>query len=160
MTPLSYARTFIGLKEVIGPLSNPKILAMLRLDDKWPKDDETAWCSAFAKQVAHDCEYERSHSLAARSWLAVGVPVTREEAIPGETVVILKRGVEPQPGPEVLNASGHVGFLDGFESAGKVRLLGGNQGDSVSLASFLESRVLGYRRLRPLKAVPAVQSTT
>lgn len=158
MTPLSYARTFIGLKEVIGPQSNPKILAMLRLDDNWPKDDETPWCSAFAKQVAHDCEYERSKSLAARSWLNVGIPVERKDVVAGETVVILQRGGGKQPGPDVISAPGHVGFVAGFEN-GKVQVLGGNQGDSVNIVSFPESRVLGYRKLRPLKAVPVVQST-
>lgn len=156
MTLLDHAKSFIGLKEVAGAASNPAILAMLQLDAKWPTGDETPWCSAFANFVTSNCGLERSRSLAARSWLKVGEPIARPDAQPGD-VVILKRGAGVQPGPEVLNASGHVGFVSGFEN-GKVLVLGGNQGDSVSIAAFPEARVLGYRRLRPV-AAPAVQTT-
>jgi hypothetical protein len=41
---------------------------------------------------------------------------------------------------------GHVGFYAGIE-ANDVLVLGGNQGDSVSIAPYLKSRLLGVRRL-------------
>lgn len=147
VTALSIAKRFLGLEEVPGAVSNPAILAMLRLDNKWPSGDEVAWCSAFVNTVAWLLDLPRSRSLAARSWLLIGTPVELKDARPGFDVVILKRGREPQPGAEVTEgASGHVGFFVHAED-GKVFLLGGNQGDSVSIGSWAIQSVIGVRRL-------------
>ena len=59
-------------------------------------------------------------------------------AAPGFDVVILKRGTNP--------VQGHVGFFAGLQGD-RVHLLGGNQGDTVSISSFPVSDVLGVRRL-------------
>jgi hypothetical protein len=40
---------------------------------------------------------------------------------------------------------GHVGFLVGTDERGRLMVLGGNQGNSVNVAPFDRSRVLGYR---------------
>jgi hypothetical protein len=61
-------------------------------------------------------------------------------------IVILKRGDGAQPGPDVLDAPGHVAFY-ADHSEEDVQLLGGNQSDSVCIESFRRSRVLGVRRL-------------
>ena len=140
------AERFLGVEEVNGPIHNPQVLAMLRLDARWVEDDETPWCSAFVNYVAWLLRLPRSKSLAARSWLAVGVPIDLREATIGQDVVILKRGTGVQPGPDVLKAPGHVGFFSAHEKD-RVWLLGGNQGDKVSLASFPVGRILGVRRL-------------
>jgi hypothetical protein len=53
-----------------------------------------------------------------------------------------------QPGLEVVNAPGHVGFFAGYDAVREiVQLLGGNQEDAVSIASFPAERILGIRRL-------------
>ncbi len=119
---------------------------MLRLDQAWLKGDDVPWCSAFANFIAWLLRLPRSKSLAARSWLAVGTPVPIDKAEAGFDIVILQRGTGKQPGPEVLNASGHVGLFAGLDN-GKVLILGGNQGDQVSVAAYPVSRVLGIRRL-------------
>jgi len=157
------AQRFVGIREVAGPVSNAHILAMLRLDNTWVEGDEVAWCSAFVNYIAWLLRLPRSKSLAARSWLGVGMPISLEQARPGFDVVVLKRGVGEQPGPEVMAASGHVGFFAGVEGthlsasingvplnnpdARRVLLLAGNQGDQVSVAPFPVARVLGVRRL-------------
>ena len=156
-TAFDLAGRFIGVKEVSGPVSNAHILAMLRLDNTWVEGDETPWCSALVNYVCWLLRLPRSKSLAARSWLTVGIPIALESARPGFDVVILKRGEGEQPGPEVLAAPGHVGFFAGLENVQRrtigdpdtrrVLLLGGNQGDSVSVSPFSVSRVLGVRRL-------------
>jgi len=129
-------------------MSNPQVLAMLRLDAAWPKDDSTAWCSAFVNYMAWLLRLPRSKSLAARSWLKVGVPVTPLDARAGFDVAILKRGDGEQPGPDVLDAPGHVAFFAGFDvPRASILLLGGNQGDQVSVAGFPLSSLLGIRRL-------------
>jgi len=146
VTPFEVAQRFIGIEEVGGPVSNPQLLAMLRLDASWVNDDETPWCSAFVNYVAWLLRLPRSKSLAARSWLSVGVPITLDMAEPNADVAVLSRGPHPQPGPSVLAAPGHVGFY-AAEADDTVWLLGGNQDDSVSVAPFSRSRVLGVRRL-------------
>jgi hypothetical protein len=62
-------------------------------------------------------------------------------------VVILSRGDNPPPA-SVIAAPGHVGFVSNYRaSAQQVTVLGGNQGDAVSLVSYPTARVLGVRRL-------------
>lgn len=147
------AQRFVGIKEVNGPTANPQILSMLRLDSSWPGDDDVAWCSAFVNYVAWMLRLPRSKKLNARSWLFVGEVVSFEIAEPGFDVVILSRGEGEQPGPNVLNAPGHVGFYGGREisqndvSSINILVLGGNQGNTVSVARYPLSRVLGIRRL-------------
>lgn len=146
VTAFKIAQRFVGLKEMPGAMNEPLVLGMLRLDSKWVEKDETPWCSAFANFVCHLLELPRSRSLAARSWLTVGTSIPLTDARVGFDVVILSRGTGKQPGADVLNAPGHVGFYAGQDAA-NVLLLAGNQGDAVSIASFPKSRILGIRRL-------------
>jgi uncharacterized protein (TIGR02594 family) len=147
VTAFDIAQRFVGVRELPGNEDNPFIMAMLRLDQGWPSHDEVPWCSAFVNYVAWLLRLPRSKSLGARSWLEVGVPVSPyTEACVGFDVAILKRGVGEQPGPEVIQAPGHVGFYAGMDH-GSVVLLGGNQGNSVGLAAFPVGSVLGIRRL-------------
>ena len=64
----------------------------------------------------------------------------------GFDVVIIQRGTAPQPGPEELNASGHVGFFAGLQFE-MISILGGNQGNAVNVDRFSKNRLLGVRRL-------------
>jgi uncharacterized protein (TIGR02594 family) len=146
VTAFDLAQRFVGVSEVAGSASNPQVLAMLRLDEKWPEGDDVPWCSAFMNYIAWLLRLPRSKSLQARSWLAVGRPVNVEEAEAGFDVVILKRGEGQQPGPDVLNAPGHVGLFAGRE-ADVVLLLAGNQSDAVNVQRFSASQILGIRRL-------------
>jgi uncharacterized protein (TIGR02594 family) len=141
------AKKFVGQKEVDGPLSNPTILAMLRLEDASIQDDATAWCSAFVNFIAYLCGLPRSKSLLARSWLNIGIHVDIADAKADCDVVILSRGNLPQPGPDVINAPGHVGFFMGRSANGNILILGGNQGDAVSIESFNLVHLLDIRRL-------------
>lgn len=140
------AQRFVGIKEVPGSTANPQILAMLKLDVTWPGDDSVPWCSGFINYVAWLLRLPRSKSLLARSWLTIGEVIELEIAEAGFDVVIFKRGGANQPGPHVIDAPGHVGFFAGIEGK-NVLVLGGNQGDSVSIGSYPKSRLLGVRRL-------------
>jgi uncharacterized protein (TIGR02594 family) len=140
-------------------------MAMLQQDAAWPQDDETAWCSAFVNYCCRLLGVERSgdsaavfmgvegvevtlksQALRARSWLMVGTEVTPTDARPGFDVVILKRGSGDQPGAAVIEASGHVGFYHSH-TEDKVFILGGNQGNTVSVQGYPRDRILGVRRL-------------
>lgn len=138
ITALELAERFLGVEEVKGQLDNPFITSMLTLDAEWPEHDEVPWCSAFVNYIAWLLKLPRSKSLLARSWLNIGTDVSDLEVEAGFDVVILSRGDNP--------AAGHVGFFVSFEND-HVNLLGGNQGDAVSLKSFDVDRVVGYRRL-------------
>lgn len=133
------AQRLIGIQEVPGVVSNPLVLAMLKQDADWPADDSVPWCSGFVNFIAKLMGLQRSRSLAARSWLLIGQHVTPEEAELGFDIVILRRGSSP--------TAGHVGFFGGWSGLDRVMLLGGNQSDSVSLASFPRADILGIRRL-------------
>ncbi len=146
LTAFDMAQRFVGIKEVPGAKDNTQILAMLRLDQEWPENDEVPWCSAFLNYIAWLLRLPRSKDLRARSWLLIGRPVPLDMAEPGFDVVILKRGGGNQPGPEVIDAKGHVGFYAGREGQ-KILLLGGNQSDTVNVARYPVSRLLGVRRL-------------
>ena len=138
ITAYDIAQRFIGTKEVPGTGDNAAIVAMLRLDGDWPKNDEVPWCSAFVNYIAWLLRLPRSKSLAARSWLGVGLPIHLSDAMPFYDVVVLSRDGDPD--------SGHVGFFSSLLDQ-KVYLLGGNQGNQVSVAPFDVQRVLGVRRL-------------
>lgn len=144
VTAFDIAQRFVGITETSGTVSNPQILAMLRLDNAWPEGDEVAWCSAFTSYCCWLLRLPRSTSLRARSWLGIGQQIDKPEV--GFDVVILQRGEGIQPGPEVLDAVGHVGFYAGRQGL-SILVLGGNQGNAVTIQPFSTNRVLGYRRL-------------
>ncbi|MCL2915014.1 hypothetical protein L2725_14735 [Shewanella corallii] len=49
LTAFDLATRFTGIKEIEGFDDNPQIMAMLKLDNSWPENDEVAWCSAFTR---------------------------------------------------------------------------------------------------------------
>ena len=147
VTPYDIASRFVGVKELPGEQDNPFIMAFLKLDASWPENEGVPWCSAFVNFVSWLLRLPRSKSLSARSNLSVGTPVGIHEARVGFDIVILKRGEGNQPGPERLDAPGHVGFFAGWQDPTTVLVLGGNQGNAVSIQPFLSDRILGIRRL-------------
>lgn len=145
-SPYNLAERWKGVSEKKGRLSNDDIVAMLRLDNDWPKVDEVPWCAAFVNMIAYAWRAKRSKVLMARSYLRVGQKISEDKLCVGHDIVVIKRGRGGQPGPEVLDAPGHVGFFAGFKGK-SVLILGGNQSDSVNITAYPKSRVLGYRRL-------------
>ena len=147
MTPYDLAQRYIGIAELSGEKNHPLVQWWLSLCGfSLETPDSTPWCSAFVNGMAWELRLGRSKSAAARSWLSVGTPVDLKDARPGYDVVILERGTGVQPGPSTTHAPGHVGFYAGVAD-GMVHVLGGNQGDQVSVAAFAVTRVLGIRRL-------------
>jgi len=146
------ARAHIGTTEWPGARHNPDILAMFEAAGQPMADDETPWCAAFAGAVLAQCGLSGTGSLTARSYLKWGVEVQPDDARPGD-IVVLWRGSRN-------GWQGHVGFFDGFANGGrKIRILGGNQGNAVSIQSYDRARLLGIRRAHSPRKSPA-QSTT
>lgn len=131
------------LKEVLGPKANPEILAMFKeIGYGWVEDDSTAWCSAALNYFCKKCGYERSGKLDARSWLNLPIQTIKPEQ--GD-VVIFWRG-DPK------GWQGHVGLYIASNEE-NVFVLGGNQGDMISIAPYPKSRVLGFRQIRKLNTI-------
>lgn len=136
---ISVALSQYGVKEVKGSKDHPQIVnyfTSLGFDGEKFKD-ETAWCSAFANWVAKKAGYEHTNQLTARSWLSVGDSTTNPE--PGDVVVLWRENPS--------SWKGHVGFLI-KETRRYVYLLGGNQGNSVSIKAYPKNRVLDFRKLK------------
>jgi hypothetical protein len=71
ITTFDLAQRFVGISEGPASATKPQVLAMLRLDQKWPKGDDVPWCSAFINYIAWLLRLPRSKSLLARSWLLI-----------------------------------------------------------------------------------------
>lgn len=126
------ARKLIGLREVKGGEHAPDILAMWRdIKRSGIKDDETPWCAAFAGAMLERAGVRSSRFESAKSYLDWGVRL--DGPVPGCVVVFSRDG------------GGHVGFVVGQDDADNLLVLGGNQGDQVSIRAFPRSRVTGYR---------------
>lgn len=143
--PFQLAERFVGIKEVGGDVDHPMILSMLRLDQEWPEHDEVPWCSAFVNYICWLLRLPRSKDLRARSWLSVGYNVPISGAQVGD-IVVLKRGSGDQPGADVIDAPGHVGFYAGIDGEW-IEVLGGNQSDTVKVSRYPKSRLLSVRRV-------------
>ena len=101
--------------------------------------DETAWCSAFANYVAKTSGHEYTGKLNARSWLDAGEEIENPEK--GDIVVLWRESPS--------SWKGHVGFFV-KQTRNYVYVLGGNQGNAVSIRAYDIKRLLGFRRLRKI----------
>jgi uncharacterized protein (TIGR02594 family) len=148
MTLYELAQRFVGeIHEIRGPDASP-FIAWCHESCDVETSDEIPWCSSFMNRLAWLLRQPRSKSAAARSWLHVGVPIDLREANAANDVVILKRGSGTQPGPDVINAPGHVTVFAGLDADGvHFYGLGGNQDDGVTVARFPRANILGVRRL-------------
>lgn len=141
---LAYQEMRRGVREVPGDRDNPRIIEYHSSTSLKATHDEVAWCAAFVGWCLQEAGVRPSGSAAARSYLEWGVGVSPVHP-PVGAIVVLKRGGANQPGPDVIQAQGHVGFFWGHGEPGQLVLLGGNQGDQVSLAQYPVHRLLGVR---------------
>jgi uncharacterized protein (TIGR02594 family) len=144
MTPwYELALKEVGTLEGPDTADNPKVVAYYR-DAGFPdvKHDEVPWCAAFVGAMLKRAGLKPSGSLMARSYLKWGTKLS--SPVQG-CVTVIERGTGP---------FGHVFF---FVSPGLG--LGGNQSDSVSIAPYNQSRVLGYRWPTPMEKKVMVEAT-
>ena len=133
---LSEARRLIGLKEVVGHTSNPTILQMAQDLDIDYKDDDIAWCGLFvAHCIASQLPDESlpNNPLGARNWAKFGKEISPSLG----AIMVFWRGKKD-------GWQGHVGFYYGEDNK-NYYILGGNQGNSVSIAKIDKTRLLAAR---------------
>lgn len=126
------ARAYIGTREYPGANSNPVILNFWKLARlAGIQNDNVPWCSGFACAAMEANGIRSPRSDSAKSWLSWGSPLSAP--VLGCVVVFDRPG------------GNHVGFVVGQDKDGNLMVLGGNQGDAVSIAAFSRTRVAGYR---------------
>jgi len=131
-TWITEARKHIGLKEIKGKGTNLTIKSWLSNLRAWWSDDETAWCGTFVAHCIKSAGYPLpKHWYRAKDWLNWGVDVGWP--CYGCIVIFERKG------------GGHVGFVVGKDKTGRLMVLGGNQGDAVSVIPFDAARAVGYR---------------
>ena len=133
-----------GTQEIIGTGNNPVIL-------RWAKEcgiegygeDSIPWCALFISVVVHRAGKKIIYSpLWARSWAKWGVEAP--EAQLGDILVFSRTG------------GGHVGIYVGEDSS-CYHVLGGNQGDAVSIVRVPKERCIAKRRLYEIGVPPNVR---
>lgn len=130
---IATARTFIGVKEISGPMSNP-IITKFMSELGFKDGDNTPWCGGFVYSVQKSCglKYPIGPALST-NWLTVG---TKLDAPAYGCIAVFTR-----PG-----GAGHVGYIVGRDkSTGMLKVLSGNQSNQVSIMLIPEERAVGYR---------------
>ena len=138
MTPiwLAVAEAFLGLREIAGPQSSPVILRWVKQlhVPAWYDDDSKPWCALFLNRVLAACHLPMSGTgydlLRAKSFETWGRALTAPAL--GAVLVFTRDG------------GGHVGFYLG-ENAHAYKVLGGNQGNTVSETWIAKDRCSAIR---------------
>jgi uncharacterized protein (TIGR02594 family) len=152
LKPLEMARSHLGEREIPGPKQhNPFIVQCFADVGSTIRNDETAWCAAFAGAMLmrSGCAHLPG-VLEARKYLRYGHALDEPE----EGCLVIFWRVSPN------SWEGHVAFVESF-TATHLTIIGGNQrgpsGNSDSVTRTVVARtgagsqVLGYRR--PVAAV-------
>lgn len=130
--PLDIARAELaaGVAEFPGIRNNARILLYHSTTSLHSDQDSVPWCSSFVNYCVTQAGMHGTNNARARSWhdRNWGVDVT-ESPQEGDIVVFSRTGGDAK------NGDGHVGFWLG-SGEGLIRVLGGNQGDRVSIATY------------------------
>ncbi len=141
---LSIAFKELGVAEIPGPADNDRILKYAKdIGQDWVGSEDVPWCGIFVgwcmsraglsvpKKAASAKQYLKTSEYGARAV---------ENPVPGMDIAVFHRG-------SPTSWKGHVGIFMGFNKKGDdVYVIGGNQGNMVSIAAYPKSRVAGYVR--------------
>jgi len=130
---LIIARGELGIREIPGDEHNPRILDYHNATKKEHTTDEIPWCSAFICWLFDQVEIPHEGSALARSWSTWGTSLGTPRI---GCVCVFERGASPW--------QGHVGLYVGETEEG-IMVLGGNQGNSVSIQEYPKSKLLELR---------------
>lgn len=124
----------MGTAEIPGKKSNPVIMEWARslgIHSIYVNDD-IAWCGLFMAYVVAETGREPvTNPLWARNWAQWGVPADKPKL--GDVLVFARK------------SGGHVGIYIA-EDPVAYHVLGGNQGNMVSITRILKNRMVAARR--------------
>lgn len=135
---LAAARALNGTREAAGAANNPTILGWAkRLGTKVLgmvyNADSVPWCGLFVAHCMHEAGIAPAPiAVRAKAWASWGARLRPERLAPGAVLVFERPG------------GGHVGFYVG-EDATAYHVLGGNQGDRVSIMRIAKDRLVASR---------------
>jgi uncharacterized protein (TIGR02594 family) len=135
-TAFAIASSMKGAKE--GP-DKKTLIEFLKKGGVNMDPETSAWCAAFVNASLMQSGVKGSGSQLAKSFEKWGNPTKTPQK--GD-VVVLKFG----------NGRQHVGFFDSFNPDGSVNVLGGNQGNSVSIKRYNINSVVGFRNVPQLQS--------
>jgi uncharacterized protein (TIGR02594 family) len=130
--------------EIAGTNHNPRILEYHTATSLNATTDEIPWCAAFVNWCLREAGIEGTFSAQARSFLKWGLTIPLEKIQAGD-IVVFARGNN--------STSGHVAFFlewserNAHERKNCMNIIGGNQSNRVSMATFSTQRLLSVRRL-------------
>jgi uncharacterized protein (TIGR02594 family) len=131
---LTWAAAELGETEIKGRKHNLRIVQYQKLAFVGGRGgDERDWCAIFLNAALESSGVPGTRKSRAKSFLEWGEAI--DPPALGAIAVLSRSAAEWQ---------GHCGFYVG-EIGASLFLLGGNQGDSVSIATFPRQRLLGYR---------------
>ncbi len=132
---LQLAFSEVGVREIEGAGSNPRIDEYFASADQDGMDDSVPWSGAFLNYVISESGYVTPDSpLQNRNWLNWGEILPKPRI--GCVAVFWRRSPE--------HWSGHAGLYLG-QSGDKIRVIGGNQSNAVSMIEVSADRFLGCR---------------
>lgn len=133
---ITEAKKYVGTREIPGVKHEPRIIGWWRAIKRGGiKTDEVPWCAAYVGAMLEAVGIQSTRFESAKSYLSWGVPLA--SPVLGCIVVFTRDG------------GGHVGFVMGEDERGRLMVLGGNQGNAVTIAPFERTRVAGYRWPEP-----------
>jgi len=122
-----------GTTEIVGPKSNPVIMGWAdELGLKQYTNDDIPWCGTFIAIIMKRSDRKVvKDPLWARNWVNFGFAV--KEPMLGDVLVFSRE------------SGGHVGLYIAQDKT-SYHVLGGNQGNSVSIVRIEKSRLIASRR--------------
>lgn len=133
---LSVARMTVGIREIPGPVNTPVIMQWARDIDApgWYDNDDKPWCAVYMNRLMLACQLPMSGTgfelLRAKSFETWGEPLS----VPSLGCLMTFHRPE----------GAHVGLYLG-ETEAAYRILGGNQGNTVSLTWIAKARLTAMR---------------
>ena len=130
------------VREIPGAVHDSRILEYHNATTLGATEDELPWCASFVCWCLESVWIQSPRSARARDFEVWGDPVG--ESYPG-CVAVLSRGSNQN--------QGHVGFYLESSPWG-VMILGGNQGNRISIETFPSERLITLRELDVRESFP------
>ncbi len=137
MLGIDISRKYLGLHE---EKDNDKLRFLLKSggDDIAINPAKTPWCAAWINYCERAAGNKGTGMLNARSFLTYGKPVKDLKDAKEGDILVFKRGI--------ASWQGHVTYYAGYDKSLGIKVLGGNQKDSVCEAYYSPGTLLGIRR--------------
>jgi len=118
----------MNTKEIPGKNHNPRIIQYHKTTTLKATKDEIAWCSALMNWLVIKAGFIGTNNALAMSWLDYGIAINK-----------------PFPGCIAVFRGGDHVALYLYETNRYIYVIGGNQGDKVSIIGIDKRRLAGYR---------------